>query len=285
MLPPNSLAYFASKYRKKYHTILIYDIYDLWPETFPSNIYKKVLSVPFIIWGQLRNKNLKHADVVITECNLFKEKIIDFIDESKTITLYPLKMNEVKKNSNIEVINNDLNICYLGSINNIIDIDRISDLLGKVNKLRRVTVHIIGDGEKRELFIRSLEEKQINVIFYGSVYDENRKQEIFDKCVLGINMMKDTVCIGLTLKSIDYINAGLPLLNNIKGDTQELVEKYGIGINVAQDLDVIAQQIAYFNEKKVRDLKNKTQKIYNEKFSKETFTKKANEILNLINKR
>lgn len=278
MLPPNSLAYFSSKHKKKYQSKLIFDIYDLWPETFPSKKFKTILSVPFAIWMQLRNKNLKHADVVVTECNLFRERILSFIGEAKTVTLYPLKITEIKRNNNIQAVNTELNICYLGSINNIIDIDSISDLLGKVNKSRSITVHIIGDGEKRERLIESLETKKINVLFYGPVYDDIKKQEIFDKCVLGINMMKDTVCVGMTLKSIDYMNAGLPLLNNIKGDTHEMVKEYGIGINVDQDLNLTAQIIANLDDKKVEDLRKQTQEIYHKKFSRESFNNNVNKI-------
>ena len=43
--------------------------------------------------------------------------------------------------------------------------------------------------------------------------------------------MKKSVCVGLTMKSIDYFEFGLPIINNIKGDTWNAVEEYGIGIN------------------------------------------------------
>jgi glycosyltransferase involved in cell wall biosynthesis len=273
MLPPNSLAYYASKYKKKYNTRLIFDIYDLWPETFPSKKFKLILSIPFNIWRKLRNDNLKYADVIVTECNLFRDKILSFVGETKTLTLYPLKVSENK---------NNLNICYLGSINNIIDIDSICELLDKVNKLRRVTVHIIGDGEKRERFIKSLEEKKINVLFYGPIYDNLKKQEIFDKCALGINMMKDTVCVGLTLKSIDYMCAGLPLLNNIQGDTYEIIEKFENGINVKQDLEETAKEIANLDYIKLMQLKRRTLDVYEKYFSIEAFNSKAMNIIEVI---
>lgn len=43
--------------------------------------------------------------------------------------------------------------------------------------------------------------------------------------------MKDSVCVGLTMKSIDYFQHGLPIINNIKADTTELVEEYKVGFN------------------------------------------------------
>lgn len=278
MLPPNSLAYFSSKHKKKFHTKLIFDIYDLWPETFPVKLFKKILYVPFTLWMQLRNKNLKYADVVVTECDLFKEKIKDFVGETKIFTLYPLKISELKSNDNIQIVENDLNFCYLGSINNIIDIDNISTLLALVNKSRKVIIHIIGDGEKKEQFVNSLKEKGISVQYYGAIYDDSLKQEIFDKCVAGINMMKDTVCVGLTLKSIDYINGGLPLLNNIKGDTHKMVQKYGIGINITQDLNETATIIASIDSERANELRRQIVEVYQDMFSQEIFLKNVNTI-------
>ena len=37
------------------------------------------------------------------------------------------------------------------------------------------------------------------------------------------------------MKSIDYFSYGLPLINNIKGDTWEIVNDKGYGINIHKD--------------------------------------------------
>ena len=33
------------------------------------------------------------------------------------------------------------------------------------------------------------------------------------------------------MKSLDYFEAGLPIINNIHGDTWKLIDEYGVGIN------------------------------------------------------
>ena len=53
-----------------------------------------------------------------------------------------------------------------------------------------------------------------------------------DTCHYGLNIMKDTVCVGLSMKSIDYWECGLPIVNNLKGDTREIVEKEMCGVNI-----------------------------------------------------
>lgn len=37
--------------------------------------------------------------------------------------------------------------------------------------------------------------------------------------------MKPDVCVGLTMKSVDYFRHDLPILNNIPADTAELVDR------------------------------------------------------------
>jgi glycosyltransferase involved in cell wall biosynthesis len=125
-----------------------------------------------------------------------------------------------------------LTAVYLGSMNHIIDIDGIVDLLSRVKKKMKVKLHIIGDGESRDRFLSALDEARIGYEFHGFVYEEAEKMKIFSQCDFGINMMKSAVCVGLTMKSVDYFCYGLPIINNIPGDTWVLVEQYDAGVNV-----------------------------------------------------
>lgn len=47
--------------------------------------------------------------------------------------------------------------------------------------------------------------------------------------------MRDSVCIGLTMKSVDYWKHDLPVINNIPADSARLVEAERIGLNLAPD--------------------------------------------------
>lgn len=281
MLPPNSLAYFSAKYKKKNNVKVIFDIFDLWPETFPSNRYKRVLGFIFNLWKNLRNSNLNHADFIVTECRLFQKKIEQYIDRTKSIILYP-----TTKESLLEVAyDNDseyINLCYLGSINNIIDIEGISNLLSDINKIRAVRLHVIGDGEKRMELIETVQNQGVEVIYHGRIYEADKKQQIFNKCCFGINMMKDSVCVGLTLKSIDYMQAGLPLLNNIKSDTLELVQAHHIGLNVEQDTKITAEMVAGLTYEQIVQFKENTKKLYQELFSINATKSKIEELCRTI---
>ena len=45
--------------------------------------------------------------------------------------------------------------------------------------------------------------------------------------------MKPQVCVGLTMKSLDYLWGGLPIINTIQGDTHKICEEEKIGWNLS----------------------------------------------------
>lgn len=230
LIPPNSLVKNAAKYKKNHpNTKLIIDVIDMWPETMPV---KKIKNFPLIkMWKNLRNKWIDVADHVVTECNLYQEELVKYIERSKMTTLYlARKIEEFKGNPNPP--KDKIALCYLGSINNIIDISAIGNIIKKLSKSKPVILHIIGDGEKRDELIVTAENIGVEVIYHGKIYDAIEKQKIFDSCHYGLNIMKESVFVGLTMKSMDYFEAGLPIINNIRGDTWNMVEKYIIGVNI-----------------------------------------------------
>lgn len=284
MFPPNSLVKFLSKYKKKNKVKLIYDVYDLWPETFPSSQKIKILSLPFAIWRNLRDKNIKAADIVVVECGLYIEKLKHLLAGMNVDILYLTKKRSgYKQNTTVHIEQDIVNVCYLGSINNIIDISLINDLLASINKIKPVAIHIIGDGENRDLFIQTLKSSGIDVKFYGKIFEEDKKRVIFDQCSFGLNIMKDSVCVGLTMKSIDYFEASLPILNSIKADTSMLVEEHKIGFNLtSSNVEDIAIKVANLREEELLQMKKNTEIIFDELFSIEAFNHRLESIFNMV---
>ena len=279
ILPPNYLTRLVSKYKKANDVKLIYDVYDMWPEAFPLEGVKKPLEIPFKLWRALRDNHLATADVVFTECDLYREKLEHLLAGVDTDTLYLTKEKLLYENT-VSISEDAVEICYLGSINNIIDIPSIDRVLSEINKLKPVTLHIIGDGETREHFIKVLQNSNIRVVYHGKIYDERKKREIFDKCQFGINMMKSSVCVGLTMKSIDYFQAGLPILNNIKADTTQIVEANGIGYNVtSENVEDIALEIVNLDIRELLAMRDRTSQIFDKFFSMEAFNSKLDDVL------
>jgi nucleoside-diphosphate-sugar epimerase len=279
MLPPNSLASVAARFKKENPCTLIFDVYDLWPETFPLEKYKKLLGFVFRRWSNMRDLALSSADIVITECAYYHDALraTGFGGVLQTLRL----TREGQANaadSHIDI--NRIEICYLGSINNIIDIDTIVLLLKKMNAIRPAFLHIIGDGEARDLFLRALDEACISYQYYGAIFDSDVKSGMFEKCQYGLNIMRSSVYVGLTMKSIDYFMAGLPILNTIKGDTEALVHSNQIGFNLdVNHLDDTIIKICSTSLDEWKAMKQRVLAVFREEFSIGAFNNKIELIL------
>lgn len=279
-IPANSLARQASKYKKKFPSVkLIFDIIDLWPESLPMHGIEKTL--PCKIWQNFRDVNLKNADFVFTECKLFQERLKKPLSQTPSEVLYLSR--EVKPfHSNLNLPKDQISLAYLGSINNIIDIPRICMLVQELACLKPVSVHVIGNGESREEFLNGLEASGASVIYHEEVYDIEKKQSVFDQCHFGLNIMKDSVCVGLTMKSIDYFEAGLPIINGILGDTSYFTDTFNVGINYGEDAAITAMKIKSLVENYDLGLRNNSRALFLNKFSKETFKKGLLDGLDLV---
>lgn len=264
MIPANSLARTAVKLKKILHTKVVMDIIDMWPESLPL---KGVGTLwPLQCWRRLRDDNLGQADLVFTECGLYKRLI--GLKPEEAVTLYWPKDKGASEWA-FQKDDNCMHVVYLGSVNNIIDMNAVTEILGEVNRSKKVKLHIVGDGEKRQAFLEILKQNGIETEYYGTVYDETKKQEIFDRCSYGINIMKPGVCVGLTMKSIDYFCYGLPIINNIQGDTWEMVEQYGIGINcIGNSYKECASDILLKTDALLQK-RGLIQKLYNQYFTVE----------------
>lgn len=241
LIPPNSVADRCIKYkeRSKKSVKVIFDIIDLWPESMPLNFLKK--TYPYILWKNLRDRNIKLSDHVFTECKMYQKDLCPFFPKSYS-TLYLFKNQTIDERNLVKEIiykrKNDeryIILGYVGSINNIIDISSIVKVVQLLSSRYSVEIRIIGDGEKREEFLTTLRDVCREVKYFGKIFNETEKIRILASCDFALNIMKDTVKVGLTIKSIDYFSYGIPLINNIKGDTWDLIENYNLGINLDEE--------------------------------------------------
>lgn len=272
MIPPNSLVKQTIKYKRKVKCKVIVDVIDMWPETMPI---EKIKKIPLIsVWRNLRDKWINQADFIVTECNLYQEILGKIVPKDKMKTVYlAKKIKPIIINRNPP--QNKIALCYLGSINNIIDIEVISEIICKFKKCNDVELHIIGDGENRDKLIDTAQNEGAVVVYHGKIYDADKKMEILNSCHYGLNIMRDTVYVGLTMKSMDYFESGIPIINNIKGDTWTILEKNKIGINYDKDTDLVKEHESYNKFNEVR-------KYFIDNLSMERFESQVTEILDIL---
>jgi len=280
LIPPNFLVRYLAKYKRRHpETKLVFDIFDLWPETFPSSRVKKLLAPVFRVWANLRDRHLSEADFVTAECDLFRQKLR--LTGENTDTLYfslpPYDGPEMESSLPAD----RAHIAYLGSVNNIVDIPRIVAFLSALNLRMPTVLHIIGSGERCEEFRRTVADAGVGVEFYGPVFDEGEKHRILSGCHYGLNVMKDSVCVGLTMKSVDYFRHGLPVVNTIPADTETLITQCGAGVHMT-DPEVASQEVALQISQGVAPAKEAASELFRTRFASPITEARCREILEKI---
>jgi glycosyltransferase involved in cell wall biosynthesis len=271
MVPPNSMASQFGKYHQKNHSCrLIFDLCDMWPESFPVKGMKPLLAAPFSIWAGLRNRYMKYADLIMSECDLFADMIRKYVPDDIVRTFWLCRRQIVKEV--LPVDSDSLTFAYVGSLNHVVDVDAIVKTLAAVRKHVPLKFHIIGDGESRQRLLEMLDAEQIDYDYHGLVFDEEEKRKIFAKCHYGFNMMRDTACIGLTMKSLDYFAYDIPILNNVPADTWKMVADNNLGFNISTEADI--EKILSVKEEDYQKMRHNVLAFHAEHLSEEQFKAK-----------
>lgn len=265
-IPNNTLAMTLSWYKKLSKCELIFDIFDMWPESFPNKPQNAFFKVAMKVWRWARNGFLKNADELWIECNYYREVLKEQGIDIPMETRY-LRNSAIPKEINANIREDQLDICYVGSINNITDIDLMITLLREIQKRKKVVFHLVGAGESLDLLANKLREHEVEVICYGIVYDQNELQKIFDQCSWGINMIKDDLAIGVTMKSVTYFLGGVPILNTVPGDTQGFIDDRNVGIHVNRaSIEETVDKIMQLTQKDIVEMKQNAVRLYRDVF-------------------
>ena len=276
-IPPNTIGRSVAWYKGQNEKCkVILDILDLWPESFSPS---KVLKAPFWFWKKIRTSALPRADYVTLECDYYKRFLVDHLKEERHSTLYLCKP-PLEKRLEFSPLEEVLNFCYLGSMNNIINISDIVRMLRDIKEKRKVKLTLIGDGERREYLIEQLKANGIDVEYLGLIFDETLKNDALKNCHFGINMYNDNVIIGLTMKSLDYFRVGLPTINMNIYDTGMLVREYQSGFELSmENWDNKIDEIVNLQKDEWEKLHENTLRMFQEQFSVAVFEKSFSRVL------
>ncbi|MBB6698256.1 glycosyltransferase family 4 protein [Clostridium algidicarnis] len=256
------------KYKRKYSTRIIYDILDLWPETFVDLGYIKKGSILSKVLYSMEHRSYRDSDGVIFSFEGGRDYIIERgwdkasggnVDINKVGYINNgVDLETVDKNR-VELILDDYDldtdkfkVAYLGSIRRANDLEIIVETAKVLHdrKEESIVFLIYGDGDQRATLEMKAEEYGLtNIIFKGRLPVEYAPN-MLSRCNINIfNFMNVPITrFGLSPnKLFMYFASGKPVLETLMPN-YDLVSGRNCGIVTDNTPEAIADGIIKFSK-------------------------------------
>ena len=237
-MPTSTSAWVAGRYCKKNQIKFVIDVIDLWPDSLlPLTSFKKILSILTSPWKWITISAYKKADIIIAESEKYASVAAEYNPQAPVYPLYlgvdPARTEKlVNKISKVDIHKPDdeLWIAYGGSLGVSYDFKTLVSSVASLNGKYKYKLLFIGDGVSRT-HVESLI-NQYNVIAkimgYVSYADMLKYLSL---CDIAINIFKKDTKVIHSYKFNDYVATNCFILNSLKGETSELIDKYQVGLN------------------------------------------------------
>jgi len=261
--PPQTTGFLAVRLSKRFRVPVVLDVLDLWPEIFVL-AFPRLLKplVPIICYPIyiLRRYNLRRADAVTSSCDTNLEvvkKEAHHLQKASTIfigidviafralireigNLSPAIMQKtgIKDSGEVWAV-------YAGTLGNNYDIHTLLQVADHLKRRKsRIRILIAGEGPLRKLVTDFIETQRLtNLVYLGKLGPEELIQ-LYQLCDIGLCTYGPDSTVGMPVKAYDFMAAGLPIVNSLRGELEKFLRENQIGIQyVAGDANSLATAI------------------------------------------
>jgi len=238
IVPTISSGLVCNWYCKKRGVPFFIDIIDLWPESLIIlSKYRKLLSVLTYPWKLAAIKVYRSADEIFAGSVDYAEYALLYNKSKKAIPVYlgtdreRFKLLVAQSDLKIEKPVEDIWISYGGLLGNNYDFDVILDSFKRlIDEVKNIKLLFIGGGKEYDRILDYKDKFNLPIEVTGYLkYEDYLKWLSYSD--IAINSFKKGTRVAYSYKFNDYISAGLPIVNNVNGETAELISRYKIGLN------------------------------------------------------
>lgn len=178
----------------------------------------------------------KTADLLIAATHDFKNRISKYNPKVPS-EYFPLGINlqlntKLLLQSTIEVHKpvGEIWICYAGNLGHSYDFDLIFTAIEDIQRnYNNIKLYIIGGGVKLEFIKDQFYKRGIKGYITGNLsYSDYLKYLSY--CDIGLNLYVKTSPVAQSYKFNDYVFSSLITINNLKGETADLIMNYKIDL-------------------------------------------------------
>lgn len=244
--PPLSTYKIADTFRKEWGCKIVLDIMDAWPKAFERLLPKplaisKLLTLPLFAPAiSAANNAYKGADIITAISSRYLDMARRAGSKAPMASFYHT-CQELKPNDHIRNTNDTLRIIYVGNMGAFYALDTvIKAIKGLEQKGLNIRLDLVGSGPDEEK-LRALANDSKAIHFHGFLDAKGLDLEL-SKADIGLIPLRTESAVAVPYKLPDYTAYGLPLLNSLGGECNNLIQKYNAGINYNADSQESLQQ-------------------------------------------
>lgn len=239
LVPAVTAGLACNSYCKKEKIPLAVDVIDLWPESFLIlSKHKKLLQRVTFPWKRIAEKVYRSADFLFAGSEEYARYAQQFNRKTKAVPVYlgtdAEKCRALAASSplKIEKPSGQKWICFGGMLGNSYDIEIILESFRRLSMMNKYDVKLlfIGDGQEAVKILQFKKQFDLNIEVTGFL-DYAGYMKYLRFADIALNSFKKGTRVAYSYKFNDYLSAGVPILNNVKGEMAALVTQYNIGRN------------------------------------------------------
>ena len=256
----------AENIARKFHVPFIFEIQDLWPQTFIDMGIWKEKGILSRVFRRIEKQTVRRARSIVVLSPLtttylkehygVNERNITLIPNGVNVNLYP------KENSKLAEKNrgstDEMKLVYLGGIDVVHDLDTLFLVLSQLEKEGSpVTLYMYGDGKRKDFFMKHY--PLPNIKWMGPVKKSQVPGALNGADVLYMSTAR--IYYGSENKLFEYLASGKPIICSVYTEHNNVVERVGAGISIQPgDIGALTAAVKKMQHLSTVELKNKGKK-------------------------
>ncbi len=246
---------------------LVFEVRDLWPS---GAIELGLIKSRFIKWLFLKFEALcyRRSKLVVPLSMGMEEHIKSRFPEVETLVIPNACDNDLFKTINVDfqfpewLNNSDKVLIYAGSLGLMDACDEIIHGFNLVENKTNVKLVFIGDGIERKHLEELVKKYQLDeYVYFLGLIPKTDVVRWYHRSLVSFVVFKNFPILGTSSpnKMFDSFAANIPIIQNTKGWIRELINHFGVGINVEpNNPKEMSAAIETFLELEMNDSKFKT---------------------------
>jgi glycosyltransferase involved in cell wall biosynthesis len=244
--PSQIVGWISARLARIFNVPLILDVFDLWPELFVLALPRLLRPVAPIVFSPLyllRRSNLQRAAAITALCETYLQvarkqapKVASGLYKTIFNGINVIAFREAASDASMFNVNvtkqpGEIWAVYAGSLGINYDVHTLLLAALELEKRSRsIRLWIAGDGPLRIDVTEFIEANHLTQLVYLGKLEPHDLARFYTACDIGICAYAPGSNVAMPDKAYDYMAAGLPIVNSLRGELENFLHDHQIGV-------------------------------------------------------